>query len=94
MQGVLSIDFMIEIEYVTRTEFEVKTMLKYKDLPFGDHPHNEFRIEILGYMIFLNFISLQEGLQMEYREPHLPTWVIIYWVFILKYSWNIMKKSL
>jgi hypothetical protein len=28
-----------------------------------------------------------------YHEPHLPPWVIVYWVFILKYFWNISNKS-
>jgi hypothetical protein len=45
-------------------------------------------------MICFGFISLQEGLQMGYHEPHLPPWVIVYWVFILKYFWNILNKSL
>jgi len=27
-----------------------------------------------------------------YHEPHLPPWVIVYWVFILKYFWNISNK--
>jgi hypothetical protein len=30
---------------------------------------------------------------MGYHEPHLTPWVIIYRVFILKYSWNIFNKS-
>jgi hypothetical protein len=32
--------------------------------------------------------------QMEYHEPHPPleAWVTIYWVSILKYSWNILNN--
>jgi hypothetical protein len=32
--------------------------------------------------------------QMGYNEPHPPSWVTTYWVFILEYYWNIMNKSL
>jgi len=30
--------------------------------------------------------------QTRYHEPHLPFWVIAYWVFILKYFWNILNN--
>jgi hypothetical protein len=32
--------------------------------------------------------------QMGYHEPNLPPWVTAYWVFILKYSHNLLNKSL
>jgi hypothetical protein len=38
--------------------------------------------------------SFGRRVQMRYHEPHPPLWVTIYWVFILKYFWNILNKSL
>jgi hypothetical protein len=32
--------------------------------------------------------------EMKYHEPYMSLWVIAYWVFILKYSQNILNKSL
>ncbi len=34
----------------------IKTKLKYQDLPFGDHPWDEFGVRILGCMNFFGFI--------------------------------------
>jgi hypothetical protein len=31
---------------------------------------------------------------MGYHEPPPPPWVIVYWVFILEYSWNILNNFL
>jgi hypothetical protein len=33
------------------------------------------------------------GEQTGDYEPHPSFWVIAYWVFILKYFWNILNKS-
>ncbi len=33
----------------------IKTLIKYYDLPFGDHPQDEFGVRILRLCVFLWF---------------------------------------
>ncbi len=39
-----------------------------------------------------NMYKLGYRVQTRYHEPHSPSWVTAYWVFILEYSWNILNK--
>jgi hypothetical protein len=43
---------------------------------------------------FWEGFSFGRKVQTWYHEPHPPLWVIVYWVFILKYFWNILNKKI
>jgi hypothetical protein len=41
------------------TETRLETIFEYYDLPFGDHPWDEFGVKILGCMNCFSFIVWQ-----------------------------------
>jgi hypothetical protein len=49
---------MIENEHVKRTKSEFNLVLKHYNLPFGNHPQDEFGVKISSFMICFGFIVL------------------------------------
>ncbi len=58
---------MTEIEHVTSKKTTIKMMLKYQDLPIGNHPWNEFGVKIWGYMNCFGFIVWQQVQKGYYK---------------------------
>ncbi len=55
MYGFQYIFCITKINYVQGQKITIKTILEYQDLPFGDHPWDEFRVRIKSYMNCFGF---------------------------------------
>jgi hypothetical protein len=47
---------MIENEHVKRKKFKFNLVLEHYNLPFGDHPRDEFGVKL--FMVFFSLIIL------------------------------------
>ncbi len=48
--------YIIENEHVKITKFEFNLLLEHYNLPFGNHPRDEFGVKVLSFMIYFGFI--------------------------------------